>query len=124
MKEQERSLAKVLDARIGEVYNGMPGLCVTFKYDDGFHQGIGGYLLDASFVIRFLSVFGTPELNQIKGRSCWITHTWNSITKIEPLHKDEGKPFVIAEWKEWVERRMPRLCYSELETGIDPKERP
>lgn len=48
-------------------------------------------------------------------------HTNSGIQAIEPLHKDEGRPFVISDWQEWVKRRRPAMSWHELETGERPQ---
>lgn len=116
-KEPERELARIISAEIGDVYNGMLGLVVHFEYESGMHQNLAGYMLDAAFVIRFVRAVGAGVLNECTGRSVWVTHTWDKILKVEPLHARDGKPFVIEEWSEWVKRRLPPMSYHELETG-------
>ena len=121
----ERSLARIEQADIGDVYNGMQGLIVTFAYDEGTHQGLGSYALDAAFVIRFMNaVGGLNKLSDAVGRSVWVTHTWSKVLKVEPLHKKDGRPFDIEEWQEWYKRRMPPMCYREMSTGGPPGEAP
>lgn len=110
----KRELAKVTSADICEMYNGMLGLSVGFKYESGFSQNLSGYVLDAAMVIRVMAAIGVLSLSEAVGKSCWVTHTHSSVIKIEPLHKDDGKPFVLAEWQKFVEKKMPGLSYRDL----------
>jgi hypothetical protein len=116
----ERELARISHADIGDIYNGMIGLQVTFEYEGCGAQGLGSYTLDAAFVIRFLQAVGVDALSKAKGKSVWVIHTYDRVLAIEPLHKKDGKPFVIAEWSEWLKRRCSPLSYHELATGEDP----
>ncbi len=114
--EYERELARISQADIGDVYNGMLGLSVTFEYESGGGQGLGGRILDASFVIRFMNAVGrVSKLQDCVGRSVWVTHSHSDISIIEPLHKKDGKIFVISEWEEWHKERGCKASYSELE---------
>jgi len=123
IQEPERELARITHADIGDVYNGMLGLLVEFEYDGSDCQRLSDYLLDAAMVVRFLrAVGGCSKLSDAVGRSVWVTHTHDSIKKIEPLHQKDGKPFVIAEWEEWVCARLPEVSWSELESGNDPSD--
>ena len=107
-------------ADIGDIYNGMLGLSVTFEYEGCGAQGLGSYTLDGAFVIRFINAIGARSLSETVGRSCWVTHTHDRVISVEPLHKKDGKPFVISEWQEWVKRRVNPVSYHELETGKQP----
>jgi hypothetical protein len=120
MGDAERKLAKIVRADIGDVYNGILGLVVEFSYGRSLGQCFTGYMLDAAMVVRFMRAVGVDRLSEAAGRSCWVTCTHNWIQKIEPLHEDEGRPFVVAEWQEWVERRMTPVSWYELTTGENP----
>jgi hypothetical protein len=121
--ERTRELARVTHANIGEVYNGILGLSVTFEYEpDGCCQGLGSYMLDASFVARFMGALGILQLHEAVGRSCWVTHTHDCIVSVEPLHKKDGRPFVISDWQEWVKRRCTQISWHELTTGENPND--
>lgn len=119
-REPERKLAKIDSADIGEVYNGILGLVVTFRYGRSLCQGFGSYMLEAGLIARFMGAVGVTRLSDAAGKSCWVTCTNNSIIAIEPLHEDEGRPFVVADWQEWVKRRLPELSWHELSTGEKP----
>lgn len=117
----ERKLARIVSADIEDVYNGMLGLCVHFEYEDGMHQNLSGYVIEAAFVVRFMVAVGVSRLRDAAGRSCWVTCTHSSIEAIEPLHKKDGRPFVIAEWQAWLKERFPEgISWRELETGERP----
>lgn len=122
--DPERKLARIMRADIGDVYNGMLGLVVEFAYDKATRQCLSGYMLDAAFVIRFMRAVGVDRLSEAEGKSCWVTATRNEILSVEPLHAEDGRPFVISEWQDWVKRRMTPVCWNELETGEETKVRP
>lgn len=125
MGEPERVLARVTSADIAEVYNGMVGLCVCFDYENGGGQCLSGYMLDAAMVVRFMNAVGVLRLRDAVGKSCWVTHTWSKVLKVEPLHAKDGTAFDVEEWSRWCERRMGpvQLCYSELEGRDCPHQR-
>lgn len=99
--------------------HGLPVLYGHFEYEGSGGQGFG-YMVDAAFLMRFMGVFGVERLQQVNGRSCWVTHTSDRITLIEPLHASDGQPFDIGAWEAWVKRRAPFSAY-ELRTGEEPK---
>jgi hypothetical protein len=120
--EPERSLARITKADIGNIYNGMVGLVVVFDYEENATQGLGSYQLDAAFVVRFMQAIGVSHLSKAVGRSCWVVHTRDKVLAVEPLHKKDGTPFVIAEWGEWLKARYGDNgpSYHELCTGKRP----
>jgi hypothetical protein len=116
----ERELAKCLGFDIGVEDHGMPYMFGQFDYEDsGRSQGFG-YCIDTSFLMRFLAVFGVEKLQQVNGKSCWVTHDISSILKVEPLHKREGRPFDL---KEWVKTRGCQASAWEMLTGENPEDR-
>ena len=119
----ERRLARIVRADIADVYNGMLGLVVEFAYDKSSRQGLGGYMLDAAFVIRFMGAIGVDRLSAAVGKSCWVTATHDKVLSVEPLHEEDGRPFVISEWQEWAKRRLPPMCWDELATGRETRSR-
>ena len=110
----ERKLAKVISADIADIYNGMLGLNVHFKYENGFHQNLSGYILDAALVIRFMGAIGVDALSKAAGKSCWVTSSHDKIHRIEPLHADEGRALDIEEWQAWVEANGPKCSYGSM----------
>lgn len=112
--EPKRELARISHADIGEVYNGILGLVVTFEYEGCGVQGLGGYMLEAAMIARFMRAVNVTRLSNAVGKSCWVTHTHDSITKIEPLHAKDGTPFDIPEWQAWVKATLPPLSWSKL----------
>lgn len=60
-------------------------------------QGLG-YEVDAVFLKRFLRAIGVYELQQVNGRSCWVTVIDGTVRIIEPLHAEDGTRFDIREW--------------------------
>ena len=119
MNEPIRELARIESVDIGDVYNGMLGLCIAFAYEDGGGQSLGGYMLDAAMVVRVMRAIGVGSLASAKGRSVWVTHAHDSILKIEPLHKKDGQPFVLEEWKTWLKRHNVKTCWSDLCGDMD-----
>src|SRR5438876_691454 len=93
----DRELAKCEDFDVVDNDRGGLMLAGSFKYEDGGSQGLG-YMIDADFIQRFMQVFDVQALQSVNGRSCWVTHGFDRITKIEPLHKKDGAPFDILEW--------------------------
>ena len=120
LEEQERSLAKIASADFEIEDHGIPVWSVYFQYDDGSGQGLGGYVAETGFMMRFLGAVGVSALSLLKGKSCWVTHGYSSISKIEPLHKKDGEPFVIAEWQKWVKERLSSISPYEMRTGKRP----
>lgn len=117
----ERELAKCRDFDVQIEDHGILVLAGTFEYESGGVQGLG-YMIDASFLMRFMSVFGVEYLKDVNGKSCWVTHDDSSITKIEPLHKKEGQAFIIKDWQEWYRSRMPGISAYEMLTGKRPRQ--
>lgn len=118
MEKAERSLAKCRGFDIGIEDHGILVMYGTFEYDDGGCQGLG-YGIETSFLYRFLSVFSVEMLRQVNGKSCWVTHTNDRITKIEPLHKKDGVPFDIVKWQKFVQQMNLPSPY-EMRTGEKP----
>lgn len=119
MEREERELARVEECEIGIEDHGILTLFISWEYDgSSCHQGLGCYAIDAAFLYRIFDCFGVSRLGQIKGKSCWVTHDWGHVSKIEPLHKKDGKPFVIQEWQDWINAH-PEMQKSphELRTG-------
>ena len=106
MEDYKRSLAKVrgVDFTINDRFYGLSGL---FEYEDGGCQGTG-YCVDTAFLLNFMAVFNVTKLQDVNGRSCWVTHSHCDIRLIEPLHKKDGTPFHIPTWTHWVEKRMTK----------------
>ena len=92
-----RSLAKAVDIDIVDNDHGWLHLGGHFDYEDGGCQGIGRGL-DMEFIRLFMDVFGVEKLRQVNGRSCWVTHSYDNITLIEPLHAKDGQAFDIDRW--------------------------
>lgn len=116
----ERVLAKIryVDFEIED--HGIPIWDIVFDYDDGSSQGMGGYTAEIGFMCRLLGAIGVYSMSELKGKSCWVTHTFDSISMVEPLHKKDGKPFVIEDWKKWIQKRGAKLSPYELRTGKQP----
>jgi len=66
-----------------------------------------------------MGALGVTHLSDMDGMSCWVTHSLTGVEKIEPLHKKDGVPFVIAEWQEW-EEAHPSASPYEMWTGKKP----
>lgn len=97
--ERELATAKFTDLEIED--HGWLVLRGGFEYESGSFQGFG-YFAHSSFLMRLMNAVGVSEFRKLNGTSCWVTHTFNDIIKVEPLHKKGGTPFVIAEWQEWM----------------------
>jgi hypothetical protein len=117
--ETERSLAKCGDFDLMIEDHGWLIIRGDFDYD-GTSQGFTPYFADPSIIMRLLRAIGVDSLNDIEGKSCWVTHTNDEITKIEPLHKKEGETFDILAWKKWAKERLPKISPSEYMTGKKP----
>ena len=115
----ERELAKCRGFDVGIEDHGLLVMLGTFEYEGGGAQGLG-CCIEEAFLYRFLSVFGIEQLNQVNGKSCWVTHDNSHIFKIEPLHKRDGAVFDIDEWAEFVKKRKAPLSPFELRTGKKP----
>lgn len=118
--ELERDLAKCGPCDLWLEDHGVLIVSLHFDYESGSSQGFPSYLADPSIIMRLMGVFGVDHLSQIKGRSCWVTHSHSEITKIEPLHAKDGTTFDLVEWKKWAKERLPQISPSEYRTGIDP----
>lgn len=113
----EKVLARITRADIADVYNGMVGLSVQFEFDECSVQSFSGYILDASQVVRFMNAVGVSRLRDAEGKSCWIVREdWfnGHICEIHPLHKKDGKPFILSEWKAWHDKHGCKASYSSL----------
>jgi hypothetical protein len=117
MKNGERSLAKLTSVDFEIEDHGIPIWNIRFEYDDGGCQGMGGYTAETSFMCRILRAVGVNAVSQLVGKSCWVTHTHTEILKIEPLHKKNGTPFLIEDWRKWVTERGAKVTPHELVTG-------
>ena len=69
----ERELAKCEDFDIGIEDHGILVMFGNFRYEGSSCQGFG-YAIDTSFLYRFLDVFEVEKLQQVNGKSCWVTH--------------------------------------------------
>lgn len=114
----ERSLAKCSGFDIMIEDHGILVMDGHFDYEEGTSQGLG-YCIDTSFLYRFLGVFGVRHLHDVNGKSCWVTHTNGSIEKLEPLHKSEGTPMIMADWSAFVDKLHLPSPY-EMRTGKKP----
>lgn len=114
-----RELAKVHGFDLEIEDHGWLVLSGHFEYEGGGVQGIG-YFADASFIMRLLAAIGVHQLSKCKGKSCWVTHTHDAIQRIEPLHKEDGTPFIIKDWEEWREKTGPWPSAYEMQTGKKP----
>jgi len=118
-EEKERELARVTNVDIIIEDHGIPALSAGFEYEGCSAQGLGLYTLDGTFVFRFMLALGVTSLKSAVGKSCWITHDHSNIYAIEPLHKKDGTPFIIADWQEWVKTK-PGISAYEMRTGKKP----
>lgn len=91
-----RELAKCVEFDVVDDEHGGLMLGGHFKYDGGSCQGLG-HKLTIGFIQGFMAVFGVSALRDVNRKSCWVTHDYDGIIKIEPLHKGEGTPFVVRQ---------------------------
>lgn len=99
MTDEERELAKCSDFDIWIEDHGLMTLSGSFEYEGGSVQGLG-YIINMEFVRAFMDALGVERLNDVKGESCWVTHDNHHVSKIEPLHKKDGKAFNIDKFIE------------------------
>ena len=108
MKEKiEKSLAKLSGFDVGVEDHGCFVMHGTFRYEDGGAQGFG-YVINADFIEGVIGVFGVDALQRVNGKSCWVYHTSSNISRLEPLHKSDGKAFDISEWSEKCKKKEAR----------------
>lgn len=100
-KEKSLARCKGFDFSIHDRGYGLSG---HFEYEDGGCQGFG-YITDEGFLLAFLQSVGVESLRKLEGKSCWVTHDHSNIYRIEPLHKKDGKPFIIEKWRKWIEKK-------------------
>ena len=95
----EKSLAKLKGFDVGIEDHGCFVMFGTFYYENGPCQGLG-YVINTAFIQKFMEVFGVEKLQQVNGKSCWVWHTHNGVTKMTPIHKADGREFDIVSWME------------------------
>jgi hypothetical protein len=114
MREPTRYLARCHGFDLGVEDHGFLVLFGHFQYEDGPAQGLG-YQVDRDFLKRFLAALGVERLQEVNGRSCWVTATHSAVLLIEPLHKDQGRAFDIAAWV--AERQAEREMSDDLKAA-------
>lgn len=114
MREPERELAKCKGFDL--TYDRWVGIQGTFYYEGGSAQGIG-WIQDLDFMKQFMRVFNVEKLQQVNGRSCWVTHDNSTISLIEPLHKDDGKAFDVMKWSEDARKKESDLLGQQGKEG-------
>ena len=92
----DRELARLKNFDFALSDHGFPVLKGTFDYG-GSGQGFG-YVVDTDFITAFLRAVGVNELQQVNGKTVWVTHSNFQIFKIEPLMKGDGETFDVTEW--------------------------
>ena len=113
MKNKEKELAKITECDVGYEDHGCPFLFCTFEYEDSNSRQGFGYIPDMAFILRFLDAVCVDTLQKCVGKTVWVTHTNDEILRVDPLHKKEGKPFIIEDWKEWA-RKYNRFSASQM----------
>ena len=94
----ERELAKLKGFDIWKEDHGIMVMAGSFYYEGGSCQGFG-YCINMEFVDGLMEVFFAEKLQQINGKSCWVTRDNDrKIIKLEPLHKEDGRVFDITQW--------------------------
>jgi hypothetical protein len=99
VREPQRRLAHASGFDLAIEDHGFLVLYGTFEYEGSWSQGLG-YQVDVPFLKRFLGAFGVERLQQVNGRTCYVTSDGGRIHKIEPLPWDPGKSFDINEWRD------------------------
>jgi len=116
----ERELAKCVgfDLRDDD-HNGLT-LAGHFEYESGFCQGLG-YSVNIDFVMWFMRVFGVTRLQDVNGKSCWVTYRDDSrnIQQIYPLHRKDGVPFDVEAWA-YAKNAMAAKLQEELSAANNP----
>lgn len=98
MKKVKRELAKVRRCEFMIEEHGFPFLDFDVEYEDGGGaQGLGR-IATLPYLCKVMAVFGAHTLKSCVGKSCWVTHDWNKIYKLEPRHKKDGTTFDIEQW--------------------------
>ena len=89
MRERVRELGKMTNCDLWLEDHGCLVLGGEFHYEDGGVQGIGRIMtIDA--LKQFMQVFNVEYLRSVNGKTCWVTHDFNGIYKLEPLHNKDG----------------------------------
>lgn len=114
--ERELAKAKGFDFVIED--HGCPYMEGAFYYEGGSAQGFG-YVVNTAFLMRFMAALGVTRLQDVNGKSCWVTHTNDRILLVEPLHKGEGEPFDTSAWIEW-SKSYPSPSPYEMSSGKNP----
>lgn len=83
-----------------------------FVDDEGYeYHGLSQYVINIDYIKRILDAIGVSRVTGINRKSCWIDGNFPvaGIIKIEvvrPLHKKEGTPFVIADWRKETRKKI------------------
>ena len=107
LSKPERELAKLKGFDIMKEDHGCMVMAGSFYYEGSSVQGIG-YVINIDFVDRLMDVFRADRLQQINGKSAWVTHDHSSIHKIEPLHAEDGITFDIKKWVDDCEKKRKK----------------
>lgn len=70
-----------------------------FSYESCGEQGIG-WIIDQEFIMSFLSAFGVSSFKETKGKLVYVTHSYDTISRIDPIFKEDGTPFDIMAWRD------------------------
>ncbi len=114
----DKLLAKIESADI-TISRGCLMVGMTVHYENGFHQGIMGQVLDeynkekktregtaygCEMIRRLLKTFGAQNLKDIEGRHLWVFVDQEGLSQkvlgIEPLRVDKTEkpePFIFSE---------------------------
>ena len=99
-EKTEMDLAKAGEIDVGFEDHGFFTLFGGMNYDCG-SQGFG-WIIDLTFIKRFIKVFGVHQLQNSNGKLCWVEHSNQKIFRLIPLgfDGDECKEFDIEDWSQ------------------------
>lgn len=98
---------------VGKEGHGINTVSITLQHDSGSHQSFGNLCLDGdkltrSFIKDVCAIFGTTDLESLKGRRCRALYNfkgWNEM--IAGIETDSGR-FTINAWRKkvWPEEKI------------------
>lgn len=117
---EERTIARWIHDDLEIEDHGWLILSGHFEYGESGSLCQGwGFFADASFLMRFMGALGVTRLKDTHRKSCWVTRTGGEILLVEPLHRKDGRPFDVREWREWI-KGQHQASPHEMLTGERP----
>ena len=112
----EREIAKATSAELLLSRGCFLDVSICFEYTGAGAQHLGGYFIDSVFLYKLMRAFGVEYFKDIVGKFMYVTHSQSTIKKIEPIMPDEGHPFDIHKWGNWLESNPNRnLSIAEID---------